>query len=57
MRHPRATCPMRKGITSNLLGLIRMTDALIDHLKTRAHAAIINVTSGLAFASAVHAHL
>ena len=36
-------------IMSNLLGPIRMTDALIDHLKTRAHAAIINVTSGLAF--------
>lgn len=36
-------------ITSNLLGPIRMMDALIDHLKTQANPAIVNVTSGLAF--------
>lgn len=36
-------------ITSNLLGPIRMTDALIDHLKAQANPAIVNVTSGLAF--------
>lgn len=36
-------------ITSNLLGPIRMTDALIDHLKSQANPAIVNVTSGLAF--------
>jgi uncharacterized oxidoreductase len=36
-------------ITTNLLGPIRMTDALIDHLKAQPGAAIVNVTSGLAF--------
>lgn len=36
-------------IATNLLGPIRLTDALIDHLRTRPDAAIINVTSGLAF--------
>lgn len=36
-------------ITTNLLGPIRMIDALTDHLASRPDAAIINVTSGLAF--------
>ncbi|MFC0407559.1 SDR family oxidoreductase [Roseomonas elaeocarpi] len=36
-------------ITTNLLGPIRMTDALIGHLTAQADAAIVNVTSGLAF--------
>ena len=36
-------------VTINLLGPIRLTDALIDHLKTRDDAVIVNVTSGLAF--------
>ena len=36
-------------ITTNLLGPIRMTDALIDHLGTQPDAAIVNVSSGLAF--------
>nr|WP_047168762.1 SDR family oxidoreductase [Sphingomonas sp. Y57] len=36
-------------ITANLLGPIRMIDGLIDHLATRDGAAIVNVTSGLAF--------
>lgn len=36
-------------ITTNLLGPIRLTDALIDHLKAQPDAAIVNVTSGLAF--------
>ena len=36
-------------VTTNLLGPIRMTDALIDHLATRPDAAIVNVSSGLAF--------
>lgn len=36
-------------ITTNLLGPIRMTDALIDHLTAQPDAAIVNVTSGLAF--------
>lgn len=36
-------------VVTNLLGPIRLTDALIDHLAARADAAIVNVTSGLAF--------
>jgi len=36
-------------IRTNLLGPIRMTDALIDHLCAQPDAAIVNVTSGLAF--------
>ena len=36
-------------ITTNLLGPIRLTNALIDHLATQPDAAIVNVTSGLAF--------
>jgi uncharacterized oxidoreductase len=36
-------------VTTNLLGPIRLTAALLPHLKKRAHAAIVNVSSGLAF--------
>ena len=36
-------------ITTNLLGPIRRTNALVDHLKVQDDAAIVNVTSGLAF--------
>jgi uncharacterized oxidoreductase len=36
-------------VTTNLLGPIRLTNALIDHLVTQPDAAIVNVTSGLAF--------
>ena len=36
-------------ITTNLLGPIRLTNALVDHLVRQADAAIVNVTSGLAF--------
>lgn len=36
-------------ITTNLLGPIRMTNALIDHLVARSDATIVNVSSGLAF--------
>lgn len=36
-------------ITTNLLGPIRLTNALIDHLTAQPDAAIVNVTSGLAF--------
>ncbi|MBB3033502.1 SDR family oxidoreductase [Alteriqipengyuania lutimaris] len=36
-------------IETNLLGPIRLTDALLGHLKTKADAAIVNVSSGLAF--------
>ena len=36
-------------IATNLLGPIRLTNALIDHLTAQPDAAIVNVTSGLAF--------
>ncbi|WP_428630435.1 SDR family oxidoreductase [Sphingopyxis sp.] len=36
-------------VITNILGPIRLTDALIDHLTAQDDAAIINVTSGLAF--------
>ncbi|AQS87646.1 short-chain dehydrogenase [Neoasaia chiangmaiensis NBRC 101099] len=36
-------------ITTNLLGPIRLSNALTDHLARQPDAAIVNVTSGLAF--------
>lgn len=36
-------------ITTNLLGPIRLNNALVDHLKAQSDAAIVNVSSGLAF--------
>ncbi len=42
-------------ITTNLLGPIRLTNALIEHLVGQADAAIVNVTSGLAFVPMVAA--
>jgi uncharacterized oxidoreductase len=36
-------------VVTNILGPIRLTDALVDHLAAQADAAIVNVTSGLAF--------
>jgi uncharacterized oxidoreductase len=36
-------------ITTNLLGPIRLTAALLPHLQQQPHAAIVNVSSGLAF--------
>lgn len=36
-------------VVTNVLGPIRLTNALIDHLAARTDAAIVNTTSGLAF--------
>jgi uncharacterized oxidoreductase len=36
-------------IATNLLGPVRLTNALIEHLAGRPNAAIVNVSSGLAF--------
>jgi uncharacterized oxidoreductase len=35
-------------VTTNLLGPIRLTNALVDHLKSRPDSAIVNLSSGLA---------
>ncbi|HWW58404.1 MAG TPA: SDR family oxidoreductase [Sphingopyxis sp.] len=36
-------------VITNILGPIRLTDALVDHLAAQDGSAIVNVTSGLAF--------
>lgn len=36
-------------VATNLLGPIRLTDALLPHLRRQKQSAIVNVTSGLAF--------
>lgn len=45
----RELSPVEHMIATNLLGPIRLIDAFIDHLKSRPDAAIVTVTSGLAF--------
>jgi uncharacterized oxidoreductase len=47
--HARDLTDAEETITTNLLGPIRLTDALVEHLSARPDAAIVNVTSGLAF--------
>jgi uncharacterized oxidoreductase len=42
-------------VATNILGPIRLTNALIDHLAGQADAAIINVTSGLGFVPLIDA--
>ena len=45
---PRDLADAEATVVTNLLGPIRLTDALTTHLSGRADAAIVNVTSGLA---------
>lgn len=49
LAHARDLADAEAMITTNLLGPIRLTDALVDHLVSRPDAAIVNITSGLAF--------
>jgi uncharacterized oxidoreductase len=42
-------------IITNLLGPIRLTDALVDHLGRQSDPAIVNVSSGLAFVPMIRA--
>jgi uncharacterized oxidoreductase len=42
-------------VITNLLGPIRLTNALVDHLARQANAAVVNVSSGLAFVPLVAA--
>jgi uncharacterized oxidoreductase len=43
-----------RTIATNLLGPVRLTNALIDHLSARPDAAIVNISSGLAFVPLCH---
>ena len=47
--HARDLTDAEDTITTNLLGPIRLTNALVEHLSAQPDAAIVNVTSGLAF--------
>ncbi len=47
--NPRDLSDAEATLTTNLLGPIRLIDGFLDHLKAQDDAAIINVTSGLAF--------
>ena len=49
LEHKRDLADAEATITTNLLGPIRLTDALVDHLVAQPDAVIVNVTSGLAF--------
>lgn len=44
---PPAEDAFRQEIDINLLGLVRMTAALLPHLRTKGQATLINVSSGL----------
>jgi uncharacterized oxidoreductase len=46
---PTSLADSEDTVTTNLLGPIRLTAALLPHLKKQTQAAIINVTSGLGF--------
>ena len=49
LRDPAFLADAEAMIATNLLGPIRLTAALLPHLETRPDAAIVAVTSGLAF--------
>jgi len=49
LAHPENLVDAEATITTNLLGPIRLTAALLPLLQKQAHATIMNVSSGLAF--------
>jgi uncharacterized oxidoreductase len=49
VRDPAALAVAEETVTTNLLGTIRMVSALLPHLLEREHAAVLTVSSGLAF--------
>jgi uncharacterized oxidoreductase len=49
LAQPEALTDAEAIITTNLLGPIRLTAALLPHLQKQPHAAILTVSSGLAF--------
>jgi uncharacterized oxidoreductase len=49
IEHSRDLADAEATVTTNLLAPIRLIDAFIDHLTSRADSAIVNVSSGLAF--------
>lgn len=55
LAHRRDLADAEATVVTNLLGPIRLTNALIDHLTVQADAAIVNVTSGLAFVPRIDA--
>jgi uncharacterized oxidoreductase len=55
LTHVRDLADAEATIATNVLGPIRLTNALIEHLAQQAGAAIVNVTSGLAFVPLVSA--
>ncbi|MCJ2036453.1 SDR family oxidoreductase [Methylobacterium sp. J-068] len=52
---PRDLSDAEATVITNLLGPIRLTDALIEHLGRQPDATLVNVTSGLAFVPLVSA--
>lgn len=50
VNHPEDLSAPEATITTNLLGPIRLTSALLPHLTKQSHPVIMNVTSSLAFA-------
>lgn len=55
MDRRRALEDAEATVTTNLLGPIRLTNALVEHLRTQPGSAIVNVSSGLAFVPLVAA--
>jgi uncharacterized oxidoreductase len=49
LRDPASVAQAEATVATNLLGPIRLTLALLPHLIARPEAAVLNVTSGLAF--------